>query len=393
MSDRSNHRVVRDSDHRLPGVFLMVNSLETGGTERQFAALARALDRTRFAISLGSLKREGVFLKGLDELVEFSPGGSLVKWGSQRARLNLARHLALEKITIAQAFDFYANLMLIPAARVARVPAVIGSFRQLGDLLTPMQFRAQNLVFRLCDRVVCNSEAAAKQLRCAGIASRKLVIIPNGLADEFFAPASPELPRESGAVQIGMISRMNHKAKRHDIFLRMAVLLAPRFPQLRFILAGDGPLRPGLEDMAASLGLNGRVVFLGDRRDIPGVLASLDITVLPSESESLSNVILESMAGGVPVVARSVGGNGELIRDGENGLLLPNADERQFAAKVELLLTQSELRQRCATNARQQAQSKYSMASVTLRYEALYCELLAEKAGMASVEAHQELTA
>jgi len=364
---------------RRPGVFLMTNSLETGGTERQFAALAQGLDRNAFAVSLGCLKREGAFLENLDGLVEFSPGGSLLKWGSQRARLALVRHLREQHIALAHGFDFYSNLMLIPAARIARVPVVIGGFRQLGDLLTPMQFRAQKMTFRLCDRVVCNSEAAAERLRLAGLPARKLAVIPNGLTDGFFAAVSPALPRGAETLNIGMISRMNDPSKQHDVFLRAAARLNPRFPKLRFVLAGDGPLRLSLEHLAGSLGLGDRVVFMGDRRDIPAVLASLDVSVLPSTSESLSNVILESMAAGVPVVATRVGGNPELIQHGETGLLVSEGDENQLAAALEVFLTQPDLRKLCGYKAREKAKADYSIRKVTQRYQELYRELLTEK--------------
>jgi glycosyltransferase involved in cell wall biosynthesis len=365
--------------NRLPSVFLMTNSLETGGTERQFAAVAQALDRDAFTTSFGCLKREGAFLENLDALVEFSPGGSLLKWGSQRTRLALARHLRKQGTALAHSFDFYSNLMLIPTARVVGVPVVIGSFRQLGDLLTPMQFRAQKMIFQLCDRVICNSEAAADRLRRADFPEGKLTLIPNGLTDDFFAPVSPALPRDGATLNIGMISRMNDPSKRHDAFLRAAARLAARFPNLQFILAGDGPLRPGLEQLAESLGLNGRVVFMGERRDIPAVLASLDVIVLPSASESLSNVILESMAAGVPVVATCIGGNPELIQHGETGLLVPDGDENQLAAALETFLMQPDLRRLCGSKAREKAKAGYGIRQVTDRYQDLYCELLREK--------------
>jgi len=382
MHSSTGHRTILTetiAPQRLPGVFLMTNSLETGGTERQFAALARALDRNKFCISLGCLKREGPFLEKLDGMAEFSPRGSLVKWGSQRARLSLARHLRDQQISLAHSFDFYSNLMLVPAARLARVPVILCSFRQLGDLLSPMQFRAQSTVFRLCDRVICNSEAVCERLRGAGLPPRKLMVIPNGLTDEFFVAVPPALPCNDKILTIGMISRMNHASKRHDAFLRMAALLAPRFPELRFILVGDGPLRPGLEQLAGSLGLSSRVLFMGDRRDMPAVWASLDVSVLPSQSESLSNVILESMAAGVPVVATCVGGNRELIRHGETGLLVPDSDEGHLAAALELFLARPDLRRLCACQAQATARAKHSMRGVAERYQELYRKLLAEK--------------
>lgn len=367
----------------LPAVFLMTNTLETGGSERQFVTMANALDRDMFSVRLGCLKPIGPFLREVEGIVRFPAGGSLFGFQSWRSRVALSRFLRGNRTAVAQSFDFYSNLMLIPAARFGGVPVVLGSHRQLGDLLTFGQFQAQNAVFRLCDRVVCNSRAAAKRLQDSGIHRRKLAIIPNGLPDELFAAVPPALPRVPQVVRVGMISRMNHRAKQHDMFLRVGARLAPRFPQLRFVLAGDGPLRPALEALARQLGLLDRVLFLGDRRDVPAVLAALDISVLPSSSESLSNVILESMAAGVPVVAANVGGNPELVRNGETGFLFSPGDERQLASAIETLVTQPELRKQLATCARAHARAEYAIPRVRDRYQDLYRSLLVEKGLMA----------
>ena len=358
----------------------MVNSLERGGTERQFVTLAQGSKFENFHLSTGCLARRGEFVETLPEVKEFSPGNSLFKTKSVAARVSLARHMRREHVAVAHAFDFYTNLMLIPAARLASIPVVMGSFRQLGDLLTAKQFQAQNAVFRWCDRVVCNSRAAADRLRQAGIDDGKLIVIPNALPEEVFARTAPALPREDGKLRVGMIARMNDPSKNHPVFLRMAARLALKFPAVQFVMVGDGPLRSNLEAMSNELGLGNRTLFLGDRRDIPAVLASLDITVLPSKSESLSNVILESMAAGVPVVATDVGGNRELITHGETGFLTAE-DDGALAKAVENLLTDQELRSNCGKRARMQASSQYQLDVIRDRYEQLYLSTLAAKTG------------
>jgi glycosyltransferase involved in cell wall biosynthesis len=250
----------------------------------------------------------------------------------------------------------------------------------LGDLLSPLQFRAQSAAFRLCDAVVCNSKAAAERLRPTGLPQAKLVVIPNALPDEAFAETVPALPQVVGVLRIGMIARMNDAVKNHPLFLRMAALLAQKFQQVQFVLVGDGPLRGKLEDIARDLGLEGRIQFLGDRSDIPAVLASLDITVLPSSSESLSNVILESMAAGVPVVATNVGGNSELIVDGEAGFLTAQNDSA-LAEAVARLIENGDLRAGCGARAKRLANAQCRLEAVRDRYEQLYHAMLAAKTG------------
>jgi L-malate glycosyltransferase len=365
-----------------PGsIFLMINSLETGGTERQFVEVARSLKSSGSAVDLGCILKKGSFLdsaglEGFAELYHFGVRRSLYGLHSIRSRWRLMRHLQKSEFAVAHAFDFYANLMLIPAAKLARVPVVIGSHRQLGDLLTPAKFRAQLAMFRWCDRVVCNSKAAADRLLQAGLPAHKLVVIGNGLPPETFAKTTPALERREGILRVGMIARMNSVYKNQGGFLRAATRLAEKFPSVEFLLIGDGPLRPELERQAAGLGLQSRVRFLGDCRDIPAILASIDVSVVPSISESLSNVMLESMAAGVPVVATAVGGNVELGGDGRALLVSPN-DEEALAAGLERVLADEELRRGMSYRARQFALENFGVERVREEYCKLYSDVLA----------------
>lgn len=359
-------------------VFLMVNTLETGGSERQFAALARDWDLSSFSLHLGCLREEGALLEDLGPLSPFGLGGSLYSAESFRSRIRLARHLRQHDIAIAHSFDFYTNLVLIPVARLAGVPVVIGSQRQIGDLLTPRQSWVQARVFRWCDKVVCNSQAAAQRLREQGIAEDKLVVIGNGLPPSAFAGTSPALPPVPGLLRVGMIARMNHRVKNQHGFLRAAARVAAKFPAVEFVLVGDGPFRAEIEGETQTLGLVNQVRFLGDRRDVPAVLASLDVTVLPSSSESLSNSIIESMAAGVPVVAYRVGGNPELIGN-DRGVLVNAGDEAGLVSAIELLLRDQGLRKSLGRNARAYAQANFTIEQMRRNHEELYIDLLERK--------------
>ncbi len=359
-------------------LFLMINTFETGGSERQFTVLAQNLEAPHFQIHLGCVSRRGPLASNFPEVPQFPLGGSLFGWRSLRTRLKLSRHLRQHHVQVAHAFDFYANLTLIPAARFARVPVVIGSHRQLGDLMTPAQFRAQAAAFRWCDAVVCNSQAAADRLIAAGVAANKLAIIGNALPAEAFAASSAALPKRPGVMRVGMVARMNHRYKNHSGFLRIAAQIHARMPEVEFLLVGDGPLRAELEREASSLGLGSSAIFLGDRQDMPALLASMDVAVLTSDSESLSNVVLEAMAGGLPVVAYGVGGNSELLTQ-QHGALIPAGDETAFANAVQNLLADAVLRQQLGRNARQFAQENFSLDRVRQSYAELYASLLQKK--------------
>jgi glycosyltransferase involved in cell wall biosynthesis len=169
---------------------------------------------------------------------------------------------------------------------------------------------------------------------------------------------------------------MNIRAKNHDCFLRAAARLSRKFPEAEFLLVGDGPFRGELEKLAADLGIQRQVRFLGDRRDITALLASMDVSVIASASESLSNVMLESMAAGVPVVATSVGGNLELAGD-DRALLTAPGDDAALADEVARLLTDENLRRDMARRARRFAEENFSVERIRDQYCELYSELSA----------------
>ena len=362
----------------------MTNSFETGGSERQFVELARALQPTNYRLSLGCLQENGPLQTNLGPVEYFDLGGSLYRPRSMRTRYRLAAYLRRTQVAVAHAFDFYTNLALIPAAKMAGTPVVIGSQRQLGDLLSPTQRRAQLAMFCWADCVVCNSRAAADRLIQQGLRAEQAVVIGNGLTAEAFAETIPITPRSPGMFRVGMIARMNARSKNHRILLEVAARLQHRLPSLVFVFVGDGPLRAELERQAEELGIRDRVQFLGERRDIPAILASLDVTVLPSASESLSNAILESMAAGVPVIANKVGGNVELLSDGK-GILIPPGDAEALGAALQELAADRSMRESLGRVARRFAQENFTIERMRRKHEELYADLLERKGWKAPV--------
>lgn len=361
------------------GVFLMTDSFDVGGSERQFVELAKQLNTSLYRRHLGCLRAVGPFLDGFaNSIHEFRLGGSLYKVRSLQARWQLSRFLLREKIAVAHAFDFYTNLVLIPAARLAQVPAVFGSHRQIGDLITRPQLRSQIAVFHCCDKVICNSRAAKQVLLDHGLSQRKLAVIGNGLPDSAFVSSEPLQPRTAGVFRIGMIARMNARYKNHHVFLKAAARLSAKFPIAEFWLVGDGSLRTELERLVEDLRLTAHVRFLGNCANIPAVLASLDASVVCSTSESLSNAVLESMAAGVPVIASNVGGNPELTGK-DRGLLVAVDDDETLCRAMEQLLQNPGLRSHLSQQARRFAREQFTIEHVTRQYEGLYSEVLENK--------------
>ena len=374
--DEKQRAEVQKSAHSSP-IFLMTESLQTGGTERQFSLAARAL-RADFDVRLGCVSRSGSFVDDVGEIGEYPTGTSMLGPVALRSAKALRRDLRAQHVMLAHAFDFYTNVMMVPAARAAGVPVVIGSQRQLGDLLSPAKRIAQAAAFHLCDAVVCNCQAAADLLKKHGLDEEKLAVIPNYVPREAFEDVAPALAKKEGVIRIGMVARMNHAVKNHPLLLRAFAILAREAP-MELVLAGDGPLRSGLEQLASELGIAGKVIFLGDRRDIGAVLRSLDVAVLTSKSEALSNAILEAMAAGLPVVASRVGGNTELVEEGKTGFLFSVGNEQELVTALHTVLTSSEVRIQMGSEARRRVLERYHMDVVLKHFRELYHSLLRKK--------------
>ena len=360
--------------------FLMIESFNTGGTERQFAILANNLDKANVEVSIGCVRASGPFVQQVKDVSAFPIGGSLYKLKSWQTRYGLAKVLKKRRIEVAQSFDFYTNLILIPAARFAGLPVVLGSQRQLGDLLTPRQQAAQMLVFRMTDAVVCNSTSAADRLEASGVPRRKLKIIRNGLTNELLAEVKPVLSDAPGIFRVGMVARMNTTAKNHSALLRAVSKLKATQLDVEVFLAGDGYLRSDLERESFELGISGKVHFLGEVRDVPALIRSMDVCVLPSTSESLSNALLEAMAQAVPVIASETGDNRELL-DGGRGILLQRPDPSVLADALLTMASNKCKRKSIGVAGQRYVRENFTSNIMVSAYEKLYRELLDQKRG------------
>jgi glycosyltransferase involved in cell wall biosynthesis len=149
-----------------------------------------------------------------------------------------------------------------------------------------------------------------------------------------------------------------------------------QFPDTRFVFAGDGDSRPAFEAQVAQLGLQRNFIFMGRRNDIPDVLASCDLAVLPSRAEGLPNAVLEYMAAGLPTVASHVGGNGELVEDGVTGILVPPGNSEALADALLRLLRDPEWSRQVAARGQRLATQNFSFERLIREVDELYTELL-----------------
>lgn len=221
------------------------------------------------------------------------------------------------------------------------------------------------------DRVAVVSDHMVPQLRAFGL---RADVVYNGIDIQPFSNSSSDLRRSmnwcSRAV-IGAIGRLAPQ-KGLQYLLRAAPEVLREIPNALFVLAGDGPERNALETTARQLGIRSSVCFLGVREDIPELLSSMDVVVIPSVFEGLPMTLLEAMAAGRAVVASSVGGIPNVIQERMNGLLLPPGDVNGLTAALCGLLKDRELRVALGQKARETIGARFSAASMAERYLKVY---------------------
>jgi glycosyltransferase involved in cell wall biosynthesis len=363
-----------------------------GGTERQFVYLAKSLDRSRFDIRVGCLSREGEFLKDIEAInipVSEYTIKSLYSPRMLYRQWDFARDLRHQGIRLVHAYGFYPNVFSIPAARAAGC-ITIASVRDTGVFTSQVKLKTvtQKLACQLADCVVANSSAVRDWLISIGIAENHIRVIPNGitLSGRPGRPTAFPIRRELGidetAPLVTVISRLN-PAKGVDYFLKAIVTVAQQFPDARFLIVGgsyfDPAYKPSLEKLSAELGLQNRVAFTGERNDVPAILQESNISVLPSLSEGFSNSLLEAMAAGLPVIATNVGGNPEIVRDGETGFLVPARDPKALSEAIGRILRSPELGIRFGQAGYERVARNFSLASTVRQTEELYTHLLGER--------------
>ena len=174
---------------------------------------------------------------------------------------------------------------------------------------------------------------------------------------------------------MGTVGRLDGVKDQVNFVRSIAVLLARR-PELRrricIAIVGDGPSRAEVEAALADAGLTEIGWLPGGREDIPEILRTFDVFVLPSLAEGISNTILEAMATALPIVATDVGGNRSLVEDGVNGQVVPSADSDSLGSAIEALVDDSDLRKRRGENSRRYAEEKFSLQAMIERYGRLY---------------------
>jgi glycosyltransferase involved in cell wall biosynthesis len=340
--------------------------MDTGGLERLLVEFARHTDRNRFDLHFLCLGKRGRVADEIETchwpVTAFdTPGGLRPALVLQLAAF--FRHLRADVI---HTHNTKPLLYAAAAARLAGVPRVVHTRhgQRLSEGRWPIAML--RMAAALADRVVCVSDDCARLSVQQGVAVSKVFTVWNGVD---LAKFSYHGPTPGGpAVMVGRLS----PEKDIGTLIRAAGLVLREDPSFRLEIAGDGACRAELEGVVDALGLRGCVRFLGEVRDVPGVLQRASLFALSSLTEGISLTLLEAMGCGLPVVTTRVGGNREVVAERETGLLVPPASPEALASAILELRRHPERAAAMGTAGRRRVEAHFSVRAMTGAYEDLY---------------------
>lgn len=370
-----------------PVVCQLVHGLPIGGTEVLVDRLIRQLsDRYRFVVAclddageLGQrLIDDGFELHQLGRRPGFD-------WGCVRRLARCVRDSGAQLVHAHQ----YTPYAYVTAARLlGRRPPVL--FTEHGRFYPDLSSAKRRLFNRLMtsrhDRLVAVGGAVKQALvDKEGLPAQRIEVVYNGVSSkpaELSAERRAELRREFGATDddfvMLQVARLD-PIKDHRTALKAYAAAFAQNPRIRLVLVGDGPERTTIDRQIADQGLQRSVTTLGQRGDVPELLAAADAFLLTSVSEGIPVTIIEAMAAGLPVISTRVGGVPEVIDDGETGLLAASGDSDGLARAMVRISQEPQLREALAVRGRERVASRFSEERMIERYASLYAELAQER--------------
>lgn len=388
----------------VPLVVHVVDSLGVGGMENGLVNIVNATPGHRYRHAIVCLREAGPMAERLRpdagcavHVLGKRPGKDPAAYG------RLWRLLRALRPDVVHTRNLPAADMVVPAF-AAGVPVIVHGEHGRDAIEETGANRRYNLLRRLVEPAVDHYIALSREIEDwltgrVGLPASKVGRIINGVDARRFHPAAAGTRALTGAppgfagpeqVVFGTVGRMA-EVKDQPTLARAFVRLLDRVPdgrrRLRLVLVGDGPLRRECATILAEGGATDLAWLPGGRDDVPAVLRGLDVFVLPSRTEGICNTILEAMATGLPVAATAVGGNGELVADGETGMLVPRLDPDRLADAMAAYATEPGLRRAHGAAGRARVEAEFALERMVDRYLGTYDRLLARRAARRRVAA------
>jgi glycosyltransferase involved in cell wall biosynthesis len=369
--DKTNDRGVKGTMGRMVRrrrrVVHVTRGLEVGGQERLLLEFARHADSARFDLSVIVLGQRGSLTDGIERCG--CPVIALDEPPGLRPRLvwRLAQQFRRLGADVVHTHDDGPLIYGALAGRLSGTPRIIHTQHhgKLG-IISRRQERLVAWSARGVDCFVCVAHDSARQMIAQGVAARRVRVLWNGIDLERFAERGP---RPDGPIVT--VARLSPEKDIANL-LRALAIVARTHPAVRLEIAGDGPCREDTVRLACELGLEPRVRFLGETRDVPALLERASMFVLPSQTEGISLTLLEAMARGLPVAATAVGGTPEVVDDGVTGLLVPTRHPQALADALLRLHAEPDVAAGMGKAGRRRVEAHFDVRSMVRRYEALY---------------------
>ena len=363
-------------------ILLLARELHAGGSERQLAETAKALHNAGWYVHAGCFVDSGIRAQELRDagipVVRF-PCKSFTSLPSViKSFAAYRRYVLRHNIRLTHSFDLPLTIFGTFSGRASGCKVVLSSQRSYRTLFTKTQQRLLRITDKFVDGVVVNCKAIRQHLiDDERVAADRIHLCYNGLDTGRFFPAPGPRPTalDGAAAIIGTVAVLRPEKGLSTLFEAFAQIRR-RHAGIRLLVVGSGPLRQDLERLAESLEIGADVHFEPTTFDVARWLNAMDIFVLPSLSEALSNSLMEAMACGTAAIASRVGGNSELIRDGETGLLFPPGDANALAAQMNRFLEDESLRRRLGAAASSFIRSEMTIAKAGARMAEIYSSLL-----------------
>lgn len=364
-------------------VLFLSHAFMVGGAEEMVLNLVRHLP-SRFAPMVACIHEAGPIGEEIRRTgVPFTVLGLTPGVARPLDVLRLRDALQSWAPTIVHTFLLTGSLYGRFAAMMTGVPIVIGTEVNIYEKKRPIHARFERWLMSGTDAVIASAESVKEHyMTQVGAASDKVEVIYNAVdwaqlettmtRDEF--RRSINVPDEAPAA--GIIARLTEQKAHRVLFDALA---RPELSALHLVVVGDGELRSELQSRAAALGIDGRVHFLGARRDLGNILAAVDIFAMPSYWEGLPLSMVLAMGAGVPVVASRVAGIPEVVDHGVTGLLVDPGDSAQLAQALHGLVQDRALRARLGEAARAFVLPRFGIDGYVASIAALYDRLLAAK--------------
>ena len=364
-------------------IMQMTDVTGRGGAEKALVDLALGLDRSRYHVTVCATRTAGNYQPLLDAAGVRSV---ILERHSRRDLTKLAglvRRLRRERVHILHTHLFGSNTWGRLLGKLAGVPVIIA--HEHWSSKAQKEVWVDRLLYRLSDRILVPSAASKRiVMELEGIPARYIDVIYNGVDMSRFSPGADrsavrgELGLPEDALVVGTVGRLSADKGGQDHLIRAVAGVRRDHPAVRLLVVGDGPLRSGLEELAATE-LGDAAQFTGQRTDVARLLGAMDVFVLPSLREALPIAVLEAMAMRLPAVATRVGGVPEVVEDGATGFVVPPGDEVALRAALARLVDDAELRDRLGAAGQAHVHAHFTLQQMVRQVEHLYDGLARRK--------------